>query len=172
MNEPTKLVNLSGAPKKNLSPEIANINLLELDDAGAGLVFLRMVEDTFPGITMKQLATINENHEMGFIGKLWRKTKNAVGDIYDGGKTFIGDVVKGSGDVGGSIVRLAADEDVSNAIARGGMAYASGGSSEGIMGILSAFGKSAKQTAAKNPMLLYGAIGIGALFLIVLAVKE
>jgi len=167
----TKLVNLSGQPKKAINPELAKINIKELDDVGAGLVFLRIVAQMYPGITWGQLMAMKNNkNTMG--RSLWDKFKNFTGDLYDGGAQLIGDVVGGTGDILGSAVRLVTDEEVANGLSRAGAAYATGGSSEGLMAILGSFGNSAKAQASKNPMLFYGAIGLGGLIIFMLVKKD
>lgn len=165
----TKLVNLSGHGKPAINPELVKINIRELDDVGAGLVFLRIVAEMYPGITWGQLMAMGENQK---LSGWWTDLKSGIGDIYSGGKEVIGDVVKGTGDVLGSGIRLLTDEEVTAGLARGGAAYASGGSSEGLMAILGSFGSSAKQQAAKNPMLFYGAIGLGGLIIFMLVKKD
>jgi len=169
MSEETKLVNLSGAqPKKAINPEVAKIPIKDLDDPGAGLVFLKMVTDMYPGITWGQLMAMKRKPT---LSGWWTDFKGGVSDIYGGGKTFIGDVVEGTGDVLGSGVRLMTDEQVAGSVTTAAGMYATGGISGALLGIFSGVGKSVKEQSAKNPMLLWGGLGVGAL-LIFMLVKD
>ena len=157
----TNLVTLSGQPGRAIPSALSNANPRELSNIDAGFVFWKLVADLYPGITWRQAFELGKEKK---LSGWWTDLKNGVGDIYDGTKTVIGDIFEGTGDVGGSTVRLLADEEVSGTIARGAAAYYTGGTSEGIMGILSGFmnksGETYKQTTGLPPWTLWTAGGV------------
>ena len=167
MNE-TKLVNLSGT-RQAINPAITKIPIQDLDDFSAGIVFAKMVTQLYPDITWGELYAMKKKKQMS---GMWDSFTGFVGDIYDGGKTLIGDVVEGTGDVFGSAVRLAADDQVAGTVGRAGAAYATGGFSEGLMGLFGGLGTSAKQQAQKNPIVFWGALGAAGLVIVMLAMKD
>jgi hypothetical protein len=127
-----KLITLSGAPADILTA----IDPKELTDYAAGLVFLGIVSRLYPGLTWGDLLN-PERLGRSWLARKWDGLKDVAGDIYDAAKTVIGDIKDGLGDVGGSAIRLAADEEVQQAIVRGASAYATGGQSLQAEGVLS-----------------------------------
>ena len=137
-----------------------SVQVENLSNFEAGVLFLSLVNATYPGIKlseMMQLSTMEPvvmgrtflERQLGNLSKAGTKLGNALvsttGNIKDG----IGDVLKDSvnliGTVGGSAVRLAADPAVSDLAIRAGSAYATGGGSEGVKGVIE------QMTGGKNP---------------------
>lgn len=149
-------------------------------DFDAGLLFFGAVARMMPGLKWDDLL------QPHFMAGWWTDLKHSVGDVKDG----IGDVLKDSvstiGSVGGDTVRLAASPDVAGAIQRAATAYATGGASEGANSLMDsiksiftpqgqqvvqAAGASYKQSYGLNPWIIGGAVGVGALLLIIVAKK-
>ncbi len=178
-----QLVTLSGA-QPAIKSQVININPRELSNFDAGLVFWSLVAELWPGITWGEVAQIAQEQKMKKqkMSGWWTSAKNAVGDIYDGTKTIIGDIFEGGGDVAGSAVRLITDEEVISGVSRGATAYATGGSSEGLMGILSSLGQAGvnmftgageqyKKTGLPE-WTLYAGLGVGTLAIIYATMKR
>jgi len=176
----TQLVTLSGNENfSKVNPALLKINPKDLDDSQAGLLFMRILSEAHPGITWGEYYKIigNSTAPANLAG-----LKSFLGSIYDGGKGFIGDVTEGVGDILGSGVRLATDEQVINGVSRIGTAYATGGSSEGLMSIFSSLGAGGKQVldstgrAYKSLGLpgwsIYAVMGLAGFGLIYWAVKK
>ncbi len=145
-----KLITLNGESKVNSSKEMFS-NWQQLDRTAAGLVFWKMVAEMFPGVKWKDIFPQNPKGLSGW--NLWRKAKNVVGEVGSGIKdvaTSTGDVIAVVGDKlgdwGGDTVRLAAEEEVQEAVSRGAAAYFSGGASESANAVADMFG------SKKNPI--------------------
>jgi len=127
----------------------AEVDILDLSDYEAGLAFLGMVNQIYPGVTMRQLGKLAYGNRIETMGrsfwerqvshvsdalsptKTFNKVKEAVGDIKDG----VGDVLKDTfdaiGDAGGSALRLFTDQKVVDGL---NSSYESFTSSGGILG--------------------------------------
>lgn len=137
----TKLITLNGNSTQEPFSNIQN-----LSDTAAGLIFWKQVLELDPNITWRDIMHSQERLS-GLFSNLWRKTKNAVGDVVGGTGKIISNVGDKMGDWGGSAIRLATDEKVQDGVSRGIMAYASGGGSEAAKSMLSSFG-----SKTKNPV--------------------
>jgi len=118
------------------------IDIRSLSDIEAGLMMLSIAAEKYPNLRVSQLAEVFPNHfkpieQMGFLWGLddfvGRQVKNAT--------DATGDLINWGGGIAGDTVRLAADPQVTDLLARAGMAYATGGASEGLKGFLTSFGK-------------------------------
>jgi len=139
-----------------------DIDISDLSDYEAGLAFLGMVNQIYPGVTMRQLGQLAYGNRIETMGrsfwerqlshvsdalsptKTFNKVKTAVGDIKDG----IGDVLKdtfdATADAGGSIVRLFTDKKVVDGLNSSYESFTSSG------GILGAVGGSSLSEGASN----------------------
>lgn len=126
------------------------LNLGELSDHEAALVFLHLLAKQYPGIRMRQL--------WGFeplppaVDMLSGKCKGlfgCIGSFVSDTASFVGrnvsDVVGLVGRTTGDAVRLASSEQVMQAASRGAAAYATGGASEAGAAILGGAGGSGGQ---------------------------
>lgn len=115
----------------NANHGILDIDPRELSNVDAGIWTLALLAEKHPGITWRQLASMNS--KMSGIGDWFKRgvrwTKDAVGDTAN----FISDK-------SGSAIRLLTDEQVQAGLSRYGQAYATGGTSEGVRGLLDNFG--------------------------------
>ena len=151
-------------------------------DFDAGLLFLGAIARMMPGLTWSDL------QRPQFMAGWLTDIGHAVGNLKDG----IGDVLKDTfttvGSAGGDVVRLATDPKVADTVSRAATAYATGGGSEGVNGLMDAlkniFTPSGQQAVANvganykagginfaNPWVIGAGVGMGALLLIVVAKK-
>lgn len=174
-----ELVTLYGKPRRALQSPIVNANPNNLSNFDAGLMFFKLVADLYPGIRFSEALQLHQSPQMA---GWWTDLKKGAGDLYGGVKTVIGDTVEGIGDVGGSTVRLAADPQVANTVSRAGMAYASGGSSEGLMAVFQSLGQQGvdlfntagekyKQTGMPG-WTMWAGIGLAGVLILVLAMRD
>lgn len=139
--DPTKLdVNLIKDP-------ILTVNPLELSDIDAGIQALYAIAYTYPGIT---------------FGDILKKSKNKLGNIFgDFGNWVsksVGDAGDKLGEWGGDAVRLLTDKEVRSGLQDYGAAYATGGASMGIQGMLGGEGDS---STVNQVMKFLGSLGAG-----------
>lgn len=110
------------------------IRIDELSNFEAGIAFLTLVNDLNPGVTFGELGRALDDPET--MAGLWSKLKKAASSVKNG----VGDVLKSTADyvggVAGSAVRLVTDEKVIDGASRLGTAYATGGGSEAVKGVL------------------------------------
>jgi hypothetical protein len=72
----------------------------------------------------------------------WTDLKHAAGDIKDGVGDVLKDTVSTVGSIGGDTVRLATDPKVISGASQLGAAYATGGGSSAVTGLLQSLGMS------------------------------
>lgn len=120
-----------------------SLDVGSLSNFEAGLAFLTLVDKLVPGITWNQLDSLAAGYGAG--GRMagwWTDLKHSVGDVKDG----IGDVLKSTvdvvGGIGGDTIRLGTDPKVLSGVSQIGMAYATGGGSAGVTGLLQSLGMS------------------------------
>lgn len=152
-------------------------------DFDAGLLFLGAVARMMPGLTWSDL------QRPQFMAGWLTDFGHAVGNLKDG----IGDVLKDTfttvGGGAGDAVRLATDPQVADTVSRAATAYATGGGSEGVNGIMDALkniftpsgqqavanvGASYKQASGfsfSNPWVIGGTALFGGLLLVMVAKK-
>lgn len=165
----------------------AELSVSNMSNFEAGLAFLGVVNQLYPGIKFGQLPLLagGQVETMGFSlsslnpVRAFNAVKDIVGDVKDG----VGDVIKDTfhtlGDVGGSTVRLVTDEKVVDGATKAYTSYSTGGllSSDGnggalgdLVNFISTLGSNVKQSAASavaSPGGLPGgilpwAVGLGA----------
>lgn len=141
------LVTLRGAG------DLDAVDVMELDDESAGLVFLTALVAEKPDLTWAELERFgrqfNASGTMGFsLTKIAKGIGRGTSDLVSKTGKVLGDVVNITGKKAGEAVRLVSDPQVADTIARGATAYASGGSSEGIKGVFEQIGAAFKNVAA------------------------
>lgn len=153
-------------------------------DFDAGLLFFGALARMMPGLTWQDLQ--QPQFMAGWLTDGFKAIKRGVGDIKDG----VGDVLKDTfttvGGGAGDAIRLASDPQVADTVSRAATAYATGGGSEGAMGVFDALkniftpsgqqavaqaGANYKQASFSNPWIIGGGVGLAALLLIIVAKK-
>lgn len=112
------------------------INPRQLSNRDAGIWALALVAAENPGITFKQLLEHGRRRKGKTMGGWWTDFKSGIGDVKDGIGDIFSDTVDMIGRKGGETIRLATDEQVVDGVSRYGMAYATGGGSELLTGLL------------------------------------
>jgi len=184
------LFSMAGKPEEKKSA-LEKVDPRQLSDIDAGIWFLSLVAKENPGITFGEL--FEQAKLSGWWTDLKKSTKAVTRSV---GNTF-SDVSGWVGRNTGDAIRLLTDEQVVNGVMQYGAAYASGGASMGLQGmlqgqggggglmdtlggLLGGFGQSAKVnyaaaggSAAGMPKeyLLYGGIGLAALLILMMAMK-
>lgn len=187
------LFSMSGAPTDpaQIDPEMLKDPILtadprELSNVDAGIQALYAIAYMNPGITFGDLLRMSQNSLKG----------NIFGDLGNWTKKTLSDGIDKLGDIGGSTVRLLTDQEVQSGLQNYAAAYATGGQSaalqgllggEGdqsaigqVMGFLSNLGKSSKSQVQQasmgtglgsiDPKLLF--LGMGGLIFVVLLLKK
>ncbi len=152
-------------------------------DFDAGLLFLGAIARMMPGLTWQDL-----QRPQFLAGGFFSDIASGFGNLKDG----IGDVLKDTfttiGGGAGDAVRLATDPQVAGTVSRAATAYATGGGSEGVSGIMEAlkniFTPEGQQAVANvganykagsfsfsNPWVIGGAALFGGLLLVMVAKK-
>lgn len=119
------------------------LDVTSLSNFEAGIAFLTLVDKLVPGVSWDQLDALAKGYGAGDrLSGWWTDLKHSVGDVKDG----IGDVLKSTvdvvGGVGGSTVRLATSPTVISGVSQMGAAYATGGGSTAVTGLLQSLGMS------------------------------
>lgn len=172
------LFSMSGKPEND---PILNMDLSKLSNIDAGIAALYAINKAYPGITWGQMLGLTPYKKMG------GKFGNFFRDTFSFTSRNIGDFVNWSGEKAGEAVRLLTDKEVVSGLSQYGAAYATGGASAGLTGMLDSLGMgqggqdilkkllgtlgmNAKQQtntiAGINPIYLIG--GAGLLLLIVI----
>ncbi|HEX6827200.1 MAG TPA: hypothetical protein VF077_12855 [Nitrospiraceae bacterium] len=121
-----------------------SLDVGSLSNFEAGLAFLTLVDKMAPGITWGQLDDLARGYGAGDrLAGWWTDLKHSVGDVKDGIGDVLKDTVSVVGGIGGDTVRLGTDPKVLSGVSQLGMAYATGGGSAGVSGLLQSLGMSA-----------------------------
>jgi len=168
-----------------LKDPILTANPLDLSDIDAGIQALYALEYAYPGIT---------------FGEILKRSENRLGNMFGDFGNWVSKTVSNAGnkmgDWGGDAVRLLTDKEVRSGLQDYAAAYATGGASAGIqgmiggegdqgvfnqvMGFLGSLGKGSKSQVQQagittgwggmDPKIL--AMGAGGLILLVLLLKK
>lgn len=121
-----------------------SLDVRGLSNFEAGLAFLTLVDKMAPGITWEQLDDLARGYGAGDRMSGWlTDLGHAVGQVKDGIGDVLKDTVSTVGSIGGSTVRLATSPNVINGVSQMGAAYATGGGSTAVTGLLQSLGMSA-----------------------------
>lgn len=120
-----------------------SLDVQGLSNFEAGIAFLTLVNKLVPGITWDQLDHLAAaNGAPAGMSGWFTDLKHAVGAVKDGIGDVLKDTVSTVGSIGGSTVRLATSPNVINGVAQMGAAYATGGGSSAVTGLLQSLGMS------------------------------
>ena len=133
-----------------------SIDVRKLSNMEAGLAFLGLVNQLYPGLTWGELHAMGLGQEV--MGRsFWDKVGGALSDVKSTVSDVVSKTVSTAGDVAGSAIRLVTDEKVIDGASRIGAAYATGGQSEAAGGVLgkigdfvSNLGSQVKETASAS----------------------
>lgn len=138
----------------------------ELNDFEAGIAFLALVGQTYPGAKFSDLPMIAMQGERmeGWLTDIRKGVTKAVTSVKDG----IGDTLKSTfniaGDAAGSTVRLLTDEEVLDGASRIGAAYATYGGSEGVNQMFSGGGGSGGESGNMGSQVMDFISKLGGVF--------
>jgi len=145
----------------------------------AGLAFLGVLNQLYPGIRFNQLRELAAGREVETMGGFslnpmdaFRSIKKVVGDIKDGAGDILKDTFDAVADKGGDAVRLATDEKVVNGATQLYSNYLTGGlNPDELMNFVTNLGAQTKAKAAAASGALPGgilpwALGAGGLVLV------
>lgn len=146
------LFSMSGAPvdPTKLDPNlikdpILTVNPLELSNVDAGIQALYAIAYTYPGITFGEILKKSEN-----------KLGNIFGDFGNWVSKSIGDAGDKIGEWSGGAVRLLTDREVRSGLQDYAAAYATGGQSSAIQGLL---GGEGDNSTVNQVMKFLGSLG-------------
>lgn len=120
-----------------------SLDVRGLSNFEAGIAFLTLVDKMVPGITWGQLDDLARGYGAGDrLAGWWTDLKHAAGDVKDGIGDVLKDTVSTVGSIGGDTVRLATSPTVIAGASQLGAAYATGGGSSAVTGLLQSLGMS------------------------------
>lgn len=122
----------------------------------AGLLFLGLANQTFPGFTWAEMISYGKNRPAKLSGWL-TDISNWAGNVKDGIGDIISDTIGLVSNTGGDLVRLATDEQVIATVTRAAAAYASGGTSEALQAAMSALTPAQRQVVEAAGISFQGA---------------
>lgn len=117
-----------------------DLDVRSLSNFEAGIAFLTLMDSFSPGITFGELAAAIDGEDSGRMAGFWSSIKKAATSVKNGIGGVLRDTGNYIGDKAGSAVRLVTDEKVIDGAGRIGSAYATGGGSEGVRGLLESLG--------------------------------